>query len=507
MSGGRLAGRYTLIRPLGSGGMGKVWLARDEMLDREVAVKELTLPEGLDEQGRAEAVARAVREAQATAQLRHPGVVALHDVIVEYGRPWLIMELLRGRTLGEAITQEGALPPATVARIGADVLEALTAAHSRGLQHRDVKPGNVFLTDSGRVVLTDFGIARQEGQATLTQAGLMIGSPGFIAPERLEGEAGGPPSDLWSLGATLFAAAEGVSAYEGTAMERIQATLTMPPRPPHRSGPLAPVLSAMMARHPAARPDPWSTVHALRQVAVGQSAPPLARQDPTVPGVIARPRSRRRWWLWLVPAGAVVVAGAVAAALVFSRGGTAAPTAFTLPVDMCGLLTPSQVGEVLGTGQPPKGVQSVADSDDRLGVSCDWTVSGRGVSVVAQRDSDTPQPWSMTTESARRLMESQRVWIGKYQELQWSWKEIGAKGPFTAKVSKAQPLQGVGEEGYTYELSAQGRVHTAVVMYRVANLVIQVEFTTLASRPTDDQVKRTALTVARQSEQALRSGG
>ncbi|GAA2383199.1 serine/threonine-protein kinase [Nonomuraea africana] len=504
MSGGRLAGRYTLIRPLGSGGMGKVWLARDEMLDREVAVKELTLPEGLDEQGRAEAVARAAREAQATAQLRHPGVVALHDVLVEYGRPWLIMELLRGRTLGEAIAQDGPLPPATVARIGADVLEALTAAHARGLQHRDVKPGNVFLTDSGRVVLTDFGIARQEGQATLTQAGLMIGSPGFIAPERLEGEPGGPASDLWSLGATLFAAAEGVAVYEGTAMERIQATLTLPPRPPRRSGPLAPVLTAMMARHPAARPDPWSTVHALRQVAAGQEAPPLAGQDPTVPG---RVRKRRGRLAWAIPAAAVVVAGAVAAGVIFWKGGDATPTAFTLPVDMCGLLTPAQVGEVLGSGQPPKGVQSAVEGQDRLGVACNWTVDGRGVGVIAQRDSDTPQPWSMTTESAHRLLESQRVYIGRHPELQWSWKEIGAKGPFTAQVGKTKPLAGVGEEGYTYELSAQGKVHTAVVYYRLANLVIQVEFTTLASRPTNDQVRQTALTAARHTEQALRSQG
>ncbi|MEV4162751.1 serine/threonine-protein kinase [Nonomuraea dietziae] len=503
MSGGRLAGRYTLIRPLGSGGMGKVWLARDEMLDREVAVKELTLPEGLDEQGRAEAVARAAREAQATAQLRHPGVVALHDVLVEYGRPWLIMELLRGRTLGEAIAQDGPLPPSTVARIGADVLEALTAAHSRGLQHRDVKPGNVFLTDSGRVVLTDFGIARQEGQATLTQAGLMIGSPGFIAPERLEGEPGGPPSDLWSLGATLYAAAEGVSVYEGSAMERIQATLTMPPRPPHRSGPLAPVLTAMMARHPAARPDPWSTVHALRQVAAGQEAPVLAGQDLTVPGRVGKRRGRL---VWAIPATAVVVAAAVAAAVIFWRP-PGPPTAFTLPVDVCGLLTPAQVGEVLDSGQPPKGVQSAVEGADRIGVACNWTVQGRGVGVVAQRDSDTPHPWSMTPESAHRLLENQRAYIGKFPELQWSWKEIGAKGPFTAQIGRTKPLQGVGEEGYTYELSAQGRVHTAVVYYRLANLVIQVEFTTLASRPTDDQVRQTALTAARQTEQALRSQG
>uniref|UniRef100_UPI001C5DA3DC serine/threonine-protein kinase n=1 Tax=Nonomuraea rhizosphaerae TaxID=2665663 RepID=UPI001C5DA3DC len=253
MSGGTLAGRYSLLQPLGSGGMGRVWLAKDEMLDREVAVKELTLPEGLSAKQRSDLVTRAVREAQATARLRHPGIVALHDVIVEHDRPWLVMELLRGRTLADAVRERGPMPQQQVASIGAAVLDALAAAHAQGMQHRDVKPGNVFLTDSGRVVLTDFGIARQEGQATLTEKGLMIGSPGFIAPERLEGEQGGPASDVWSLGATLFTALAGAPAFDGTAAERIRATLTQPT--PVAGGPLGVVLAAMMARQPAARPD------------------------------------------------------------------------------------------------------------------------------------------------------------------------------------------------------------------------------------------------------------
>ncbi|MGW5163312.1 serine/threonine-protein kinase, partial [Nonomuraea wenchangensis] len=258
MSAGRLAGRYSLLRPLGAGGMGKVWLARDEMLERDVAVKELTLPEGMAPKERADSVKRAVREAQATARLRHPGIVALHDVVVENDRPWLVMELLRGRTLGDTVRQFGPMPAGHAARVGADVLEALTAAHAQGMQHRDVKPGNVFLTESGRVVLTDFGIARQEGQATLTEQGLMIGSPGFIAPERLEGLPGGPASDLWSLGATLYVAVTGAPAYEGSAAQRVQATLLSPP--PVAPGPLGPLIAAMMAHHPAARPDPRVTV-------------------------------------------------------------------------------------------------------------------------------------------------------------------------------------------------------------------------------------------------------
>ncbi|WP_344892407.1 serine/threonine-protein kinase, partial [Nonomuraea antimicrobica] len=246
MSAGRLAGRYSLLRPLGAGGMGKVWQARDEMLDRDVAVKELTLPEGMSPKERADSVTRAVREAQATARLRHPGIVALHDVVVEQERPWLVMELLRGRTLAETVHEFGPMPPAHAARVGADVLEALLVAHSQGLQHRDVKPGNVFLTDSGRVVLTDFGIARQEGQATLTEQGLMIGSPGFIAPERLEGHPGGPASDLWSLGATLYVALTGAAAFEGSVAERVRATLTRPV--PVAPGPLGPLVAAVMAQ-------------------------------------------------------------------------------------------------------------------------------------------------------------------------------------------------------------------------------------------------------------------
>ncbi|MGW4801930.1 serine/threonine-protein kinase, partial [Nonomuraea sp. NPDC004297] len=144
----RLAGRYSLLRPLGAGGMGKVWLARDEMLDRDVAVKELTLPEGLPAKDRQDLVTRAVREAQAMARLRHPGIVALHDVVVEQDRPWLVMELLRGRTLAETVREFGPMPPGHAARVGADVLDALMVAHSQGLQHRDVKPGNVYLTGS-----------------------------------------------------------------------------------------------------------------------------------------------------------------------------------------------------------------------------------------------------------------------------------------------------------------------------------------------------------------------
>ncbi|MGW2154346.1 serine/threonine-protein kinase [Nonomuraea sp. NPDC001699] len=499
MSAGRLAGRYALLRPLGAGGMGKVWLAKDEMLDREVAVKELTLPEGIPPKERAHAVTRAVREAQATARLRHPGIVALHDVIVEHERPWLVMELLRGRTLAETVREFGPMPPEYAARVGADVLEALLAAHAQGLQHRDVKPGNVYLTDSGRVVLTDFGIARQEGQATLTEQGLMIGSPGFIAPERLEGEPGGPASDLWSLGATLFAAVTGGNAYQGSVAERVRATVTQPV--PVAPGPLGPLLAAMMARHPGARPDARNVVHALRQVAAGGQPPvPAAGEQATAPRRVGR---RGRPLLVWSAAGAVLVVAAAATGFLLLRddvgGGT--PTAFTVPLDVCTLLTPQDVGGLLRTQSPPK----AQPDGDEVGPECGWPVAGTGVGLQVQKDSDTVDPWSMTADTARTLFQNQKRYWAKYDQVDWTWPEIGVKTDMRSTRTPVHDLKGLGEEAFAFELKGRtGRVHSAHVYYRIANLVVAVEYATLGDKPTDEDVRQAAIKAARASEQALR---
>ncbi|MER6945569.1 serine/threonine-protein kinase [Nonomuraea sp. NPDC000554] len=500
MSGGRLANRYVLLRPLGSGGMGRVWLAKDEMLDREVAVKELTLPEGVPPRERAELVTRAVREAQATAGLRHPGIVALHDVVVEYDRPWLVMELLRGRTLADAVRAQGPMPQQQVARVGADVLDALAAAHAQGLQHRDVKPGNVFLTDTGRVVLTDFGIARQEGQATLTQQGLMIGSPGYIAPERLEGDPGGPASDLWSLGATLFSAAEGRPAYDGSPGDRITATLTRPL--PVGRGPLGPLVAAMMARHPAARPTVQAAAQALRQVAEGRPAQLPVDQDLTAPGRVPR---RGRAAVWIASASALAVALAATAFFLLRTPGDATPTAFTVPMDVCKLLTQQEVGQLLRTQQPPK----PQPSSDELGPKCSWPIQNTGVGVQLQKDSDTPDPWSMTSQGAHTLFDNQKRYWAKYDTIDWTWPEIGAKGRNKASRTPVRALGGLGEEAFAFELSASqgGRIHSAYVYYRLANLVVSVEYTTLANKPTDEDVKQSVLAAARAAEQALRRAG
>jgi len=483
--------------------MGKVWQARDEMLQRDVAVKELTLPEGMPDKERAEAVTRAVREAQAMARLRHPGIVALHDVVVEQDRPWLVMELLRGRTLGDTVRDFGPMPADYAAKVGADVLEALMAAHAQGLQHRDVKPGNVFITDSGRVVLTDFGIARQEGQATLTQQGLMVGSPGFIAPERLEGHPGGPASDMWSLGATLYAALTGTPAYVGSVAERVRATLTQPV--PVAPGPLGPIVAAMMAQNPAARPDPRLVVQALRQVAAGAPAPPLpVPEAPTQPSGAGGNRK-----MGVLVAAVAVVALVAAATTVFlwlrDRDGAAA-AGFTTPMDVCTLISEQELQGILVTRQLPK---ALPDADD-AGPECAWVLprAGTGVSIQVQKDSDTVDPWSMTEASARKLFEGQKRYWSRYDSIDWTWPEIGQAARNKAIRTPLRDVPELGDQAFAFELQGTtGRTHTSYIIYRLANLVVAVTYTTLSDEPTDAQIRERALRAAQASIRTLRDGG
>ncbi|PKA38590.1 nuclease PIN [Streptomyces sp. SM8] len=204
-----LAGRYRLVGELGRGGMGTVWRARDETLRREVAVKEVSVPFGLPEEDVARLHARLEREARAAGRIEHPGVAEVFDVVRQDGRPWIVMELVRGITLQDVLEADGPLEPERAASVGVEVLSALRAAHGAGVLHRDVKPANVLLALDGRVVLTDFGSSLVEGGEELTDAGEVVGSPEYLAPERaLEAEPG-PASDLWALGVLLFASVEG----------------------------------------------------------------------------------------------------------------------------------------------------------------------------------------------------------------------------------------------------------------------------------------------------------
>jgi eukaryotic-like serine/threonine-protein kinase len=263
-----IAGRYRLKEPIGRGAMGTVWRAWDEILDREVAVKELRISESLDPDERAKAYQRTHREARTAARLSHPGVVTVFDVAEEDGRPWIIMELVAARSLDQIISVDGPMPPHHAADAGRQLLAAVATAHAAGVLHRDVKPSNVLIADSGRAVLTDFGIATFQGDPKLTQTGMVMGSPGFTAPERIQGNPATPASDLWSLGATLYAAVEGHGPFDraGGAITTMSAIInTDPPSAPPAAG-LGPVIDALLRRNPADRPDAATAARMLGSV-------------------------------------------------------------------------------------------------------------------------------------------------------------------------------------------------------------------------------------------------
>lgn len=263
-----IGGRYRLLARLGHGGMGTVWRAHDEVVDREVAVKEPRVPEHLGEREHSMVHQRMQREARAAARIDHPSVVTVHDVAVEDGKPWIVMELVRGPSLGDRL-QEGTLDPREAARIGLAVLDALMAAHAIGILHRDVKPDNVMLGTGDRVVLTDFGIAQVEGEQQLTETGAFVGSPEYISPERVLGQRPGPESDLWSLGVVLYAAVEGMSPYRRShTPATLQAVLSAEPQVPARgTGAFGTLVMQLLRKDPAARPPAAEVRRTLQQLA------------------------------------------------------------------------------------------------------------------------------------------------------------------------------------------------------------------------------------------------
>ena len=263
---GRLvAGRYRLAERIGRGGMGTVWCADDEVLDRRVALKQLHEQPHLSPDELGTLYERMRREARSAARVTHPGVVVVHDVVEDDGRPCVVMEYVPGPTLDDLLRDGRTLPPREAARIGLVMVSALRAAHAAGVLHRDVKPANVLLGTGDRVVLTDFGIAMTAGSPTLTRTGEMVGSIDYMAPERVRGLASGPSSDLWALGATLYRAVEGRPPFRRpTAMETAYAIATEAPAPPRRAGPLGPLVESLLARAPEDRPSAEETERALR---------------------------------------------------------------------------------------------------------------------------------------------------------------------------------------------------------------------------------------------------
>ena len=282
-----VAGRYRLLERLGSGGMGTVWRAQDAVLDREVAVKEVSFPHGVSDDEREVLRERTRREARAAARLDHPSAVTVYDVAEEDGTPYLVMELVDARTLAEVVRTDGPLSPRETAEVGLAVLGALETAHAEGIVHRDVKPGNVLLRPDGRVVLTDFGIATFTGDASITSTGLLLGSPSYIAPERARGEQPGPPSDLWSLGATLFTAVEGRAPFDkGEPLPTMTAVVTGEHAPFVAAGPLAPVLTGLLEKDPEQRMTAEQAREALTKVVTSVDA------DTTTQPVASGPAKR-----------------------------------------------------------------------------------------------------------------------------------------------------------------------------------------------------------------------
>ncbi|MFE9449361.1 serine/threonine-protein kinase [Streptomyces sp. NPDC006739] len=263
-----VAGRYRLVESIGQGGMGRVWRAVDEILDRLVAVKEMRV-DGLDAEDSRTRRERALREARATARIDHPHVVRVYDVVDEGERLWIVMELVVGRSLEQITAEDGPLDPHRTAHLGLGLVAALRQVHAGGVLHRDIKPGNVLVEHGGsRVVLTDFGIAAIQDAKALTMVGMLVGSPDYMAPERVSGRPQGPPSDVWSLGATLCAALAGHSPFSrDTTLATLHAVLYEEPELPSAAGPLRPVLAALLQKDPAARPPLPGIEQALRDMA------------------------------------------------------------------------------------------------------------------------------------------------------------------------------------------------------------------------------------------------
>ncbi|MFF3751157.1 serine/threonine-protein kinase [Streptomyces sp. NPDC002018] len=270
-----LAGRYRLGAVLGRGGMGTVWRALDETLGRTVAVKELRFPSSIDEDEKRRLITRTLREAKAIARIRNNGAVTVYDVVDEDDRPWIVMELIEGKSLAEAVREDGTLTPRRAAEVGLAILDVLRSAHREGILHRDVKPSNVLIAEDGRVVLTDFGIAQVEGDPSVTSTGMLVGAPSYISPERARGHKPGPAADLWSLGGLLYASVEGCPPYDkGSAIATLTAVMTEPLDPPKNAGPLEEVIYGLLAKDPAQRLDDAGARALLNAIIDAPEQPP-----------------------------------------------------------------------------------------------------------------------------------------------------------------------------------------------------------------------------------------
>ncbi|GAA0341328.1 serine/threonine-protein kinase [Streptomyces turgidiscabies] len=391
-----IAGRYRLEARVGRGGMGVVWRATDQLLERRVAVKELTQDTSLETDEARLRRDRSLREARAVAQLHHPHIIVVHDVVEDDERPYIVMELIDGSSLADRISRHGPVDADEAARIGIALLGALGTAHAAGVLHRDVKPANVLLEDgTDRIVLTDFGIAQVAGATTLTESGSFVGSPEYTAPERMSGVRTGPESDLWSLGALLCTALSGESPFRRDSLGGIlHAVVIDEVRPPAQAAPLLPVVRGLLERDPERRLDAAEAERMLRAFRATGRTPKLSagytpgraqtqRRDESggresTPTVSLRrassrtadrpPRpSRRAVFIAAVLVAALAGAGVSAAALLMHSGGgggdSSSSTAPATPtVSGASQVTPGRTGAVPGTSTRSPGATGVSPS-------------------------------------------------------------------------------------------------------------------------------------------------
>ncbi|WP_406156096.1 protein kinase [Streptomyces sp. NBC_00882] len=448
-----IAGRYRLLSPLGEGGMGTVWRARDEVLHREVAVKEVRAPHGLATSEVERLYARLEREAWAAARVANRNVVTVYDVATQDGRPWIVMELVRGISLAELLDAEGPLSPQRTAHIGAEVLSALRAAHEAGVLHRDVKPANVLLSNDGRVVLTDFGIAQVEGSSALTMTGEVIGSPEFLAPERALGRTPGPESDLWSLGVLLYAAVEGNSPFrQDTPLSTLRAIVDEELPPPYRAGPLTPVIEGLLRKDPAQRLPADRAEQELRIIGAGgtpradavQAGPyaptmaaPFPQEPPTAPyrpaptptstpvAASGPPERNRRATVVLVAgvlALALAIAGLTYALLNHDNGDKGGETAKdTTPA----VSSPAQTKTDEPSDSPsPSPSKSTTSAPPPQSVDVSLAGSNTDYTGSCPPDKSAAPTFTVTLEVGRLPATVTYRWVSKNGSVNGSWKTL-----------------------------------------------------------------------------------
>ncbi|MDF2708956.1 MAG: hypothetical protein K0R62_4608 [Nonomuraea muscovyensis] len=439
-----LAGRYLLVERLGEGGAGTVWRGVDQVLDRQVAVKQVRVPAGLTPQERSAFTGRAIHEARSAGRLRDPAIVLVHDVVLDGDQPWIIMDLVTGRSLDKVIKDGGPLPPHEVARIGLRVLSALETAHMHGMLHHDVKPANILLDGDGSAMLTDFGIAVPlYGQDGGGPAG---GSLGYMAPERLNQQAAGPASDLWSLGAALYAAAEGRPPFERPMPAAVAAAVLLhaPPYPERAGRVLGDLIMAMLVKDPAVRP-PAAQVRE-RLTAVAQPA-----------------RRRSRWWLAPVAVAAAVLVGVAGWYGVAALRGEPDTGAFVTAPDPCRLLGDAQAAELL------KGpVRRAATKPGE----CQWTLD-QGSS-----------PDGRITVRVRAERPNGDLGGAAMAEMRFAGERVaraGARGKvFRTVRGPVADVPGVGEKAFTHNVfklfmdSTERGQSDSVVLFRLSNLIGEV---------------------------------